>query len=740
MSRKTSLANIEHDWSNHIPNEYRDFVQDSFNSSQYLAQTLKDSKDLQIVLANLNFGVSNLAKQIEHKVRDQHENLLQNLSNVNELQNVLESVRNGIASLKLSMERWGQRIQVVADLLRRIIRFQQLVKRLELEYSKEDSRDLTKLALTLHELDTLCEESNFDGLEIIESEIPKLKETRRNVEMTINELLENGLSKQRHADIASAIQIYHNLGQLRYKITHILNSGLAQMTDKIKQCFNMGTYQKEMRDSTAQSSKRTADSSSSTSSQWIPIFWTRLERLLDFSFGQFVRINVLEKVLARTRNPKSQLTFLDEVMKDRETGLLQEFWQTLSISLEYVIFDVSKTSPVLHNLLINNYPRLLRLVHEFFSRISVVSGTVHISDKTSSPESVLLLRSIIPLESSYVSKSLARLYDPVNLAFSSSGSRCAPSRNDMAGIVRVISSELELIKFDKPLFSKIAKNVMKSLRLYAQRTESMVAIDSTAYAIMDGPSSSSQSLNIDLLNSIYLLTENVGKIVSEYDAGMVNGIVDIVQDLKQLLVGIFGPLLQNIQKELELTILKIHREDFTRTQLIATRVLTLFVRHASVIRLSNETVKLRLTNDMAQVEFLVNQFLMEFKSSLGELSGGAYKMIKAFRQLLFADLHSITLASPALQSLPAIIILNNFIARSPGSSLVFPHHFCSWTDEEYSVWLERNKEEDYVSIVEKCMNAYVEDVKRTGGVQFVAELAKMRELIADWKNNKGLGR
>lgn len=44
--------------------------------------------------------------------------------------------------------------------------------------------------------DTLCEGSNFDGLEIIESEIPKLKETRRNVEMTINELLENGLSKQ----------------------------------------------------------------------------------------------------------------------------------------------------------------------------------------------------------------------------------------------------------------------------------------------------------------------------------------------------------------------------------------------------------------------------------------------------------------------------------------------------------------------------------------------------------------
>lgn len=108
---------------------------------------------------------------------------------MNELQNVLESVRNGIASLKLSMERWVvlslflfsridinvtksrlkskvnqpyeqcklyttqiERIQVVADLLRRIIRFQQLVKRLELEYSKEDSRDLTKLALTLHEL------------------------------------------------------------------------------------------------------------------------------------------------------------------------------------------------------------------------------------------------------------------------------------------------------------------------------------------------------------------------------------------------------------------------------------------------------------------------------------------------------------------------------------------------------------------------------------------------------------
>ena len=68
-------------------------------------------------------------------------------------------------------------------------------------------------------------------------------------------------------------------------------------------------------------------------------------------------------------------------------------------------------------------------------------------------------------------------------------------------------------------------------------------------------------------------------------------------------------------------------------QALAQRVLLLFVRHAAMIRPISETGKLRLTQDMPQLELALAPL---HKGSLSSL-GWAYCELRAFRQLLFVE-------------------------------------------------------------------------------------------------------
>ena len=71
-----------------------------------------------------------------------------------------------------------------------------------------------------------------------------------------------------------------------------------------------------------------------------------------------------------------------------------------------------------------------------------------------------MLHPLLPFESIYLGKSLSRLLDPVNSAFA--GNKL-PSRDDVDRITRVISSELEIAKFDFGLIKLITNNIKKAL-------------------------------------------------------------------------------------------------------------------------------------------------------------------------------------------------------------------------------------------------------------------------------------
>ena len=86
-----------------------------------------------------------------------------------------------------------------------------------------------------------------------------------------------------------------------------------------------------------------------------------------------------------------------------------------------------------------------------------------------------LKRCLAVFEQAYLSKSLSRLFDPINLVFSS-GSTHTPTGDELSGIVKTISSELSVASVDTQLSVTVARNVAKTIQLYCVKSEQLVSL------------------------------------------------------------------------------------------------------------------------------------------------------------------------------------------------------------------------------------------------------------------------
>lgn len=87
-----------------------------------------------------------------------------------------------------------------------------------------------------------------------------------------------------------------------------------------------------------------------------------------------------------------------------------------------------------------DYPKLVKLLNDFFSRVAMHNGTL-LADYSQTPEYVIMLRSFQTFQASFLAKSLQRMSDVVNTTFPSYGNRVSrnpPTRNNVQSITRII--------------------------------------------------------------------------------------------------------------------------------------------------------------------------------------------------------------------------------------------------------------------------------------------------------------
>nr|XP_045243418.1 conserved oligomeric Golgi complex subunit 5 isoform X5 [Macaca fascicularis] len=639
------------------------------------------------------------------------------------------------------------RLQVACDLLRRIIRILNLSKRLQGQL-QGGSREITKAAQSLNELVVLVPDSfvlrwwatiaaslkiqhissnsfsyylsqgiDLSGIEVIENDLLFIARARLEVENQAKRLLEQGLETQNPTQVGTALQVFYNLGTLKDTITSVVDGYCATLEENINSALDIKVLTQPSQSAVRGGPGRSTMPTPGNTAALRASLWTNMEKLMDHIYAVCGQVQHLQKVLAKKRDPVSHICFIEEIVKDGQPEIFYTFWNSVTQALSSQFHMATNSSMFLKQAFEGEYPKLLRLYNDLWKRLQQysqniqgnfnASGTTdlyvdlqHMEDDAQDifipkmpdydPEKALK-DSLQPYEAAYLSKSLSRLFDPINLVFPPGG-RNPPSSDELDGIIKTIASELNVAAVDTNLTLAVSKNVAKTIQLYSVKSEQLLSTQGDASQVI-GPLTEGQRRNVAVVNSLYKLHQSVTKVVSSqssFPPAAEQTIISALKAIHTLMENAVQPLLTSVGDAIEAIIITMHQEDFSgfggtcegllyrslsssgkpdvpcslymkelqgfiarvmsdyfkhfecldfvfdNTEAIAQRAIELFIRHASLIRPLGEGGKMRLAADFAQMELAVGPFCRRV-SDLGK----SYRMLRSFRGALEAYVQSV---------------------------------------------------------------------------------------------------
>ncbi|KAI9619378.1 hypothetical protein KEM48_006290 [Puccinia striiformis f. sp. tritici PST-130] len=483
-----------------IPPEYQVYLDPNFDPQEFANSVLNKeayhstdttqfgSGDVSGVLTKLNQGIEDITKQIRSQVTTHHLKLLKKASSVASLEQPLQSVKNALLQLESNLEKLHKKIgnrhstledalnrldryQAAAELSRRTSRFVTLAKRLETqmaELNESHSRIveiiLAESALTLSELEKLLDSELESAISITEEEPPNPSSIDPISQQTACSIRALKVIQPHVQAIVAARK------KVEEQMSKILNQGLVQLdrpmlSSSFQTAYNLSILDRSLKkpaqmvypqptSSFGYKSRARTEPTPSTLPHWTSTLWTRLEGMIDDLSTSCVKVYTLEKVLEWKKDPITGLPFLEVVTS---TGSMLEerpstvFWTTLSSALSKETRETLRTSNFIAQTLTTNYPHLLRLFQEFFARISIHTSTTY-NTSFQSPETILTLRAILPLENIYLNRSVSKMNEAAN-----------SGRVDK--LTTTISNELDAARFDPLLLRSVTKNLRKLSRI-----------------------------------------------------------------------------------------------------------------------------------------------------------------------------------------------------------------------------------------------------------------------------------
>uniref|UniRef100_A0A8D3E4S1 Conserved oligomeric Golgi complex subunit 5 n=1 Tax=Scophthalmus maximus TaxID=52904 RepID=A0A8D3E4S1_SCOMX len=712
---------------------YADFLAGDFDVKTYTAQAIHHAVIAEH-LAKLAQGISQLDKELHSQVVARHEDLLSQATGIESLEGKEKQlIRTKIVDpYNKIMARITQlaRLQVACDLLRRIIRILYLSKRLQGQL-QGGSREITKAAQSLNELDYLSQGVDLSGIEVIENDLLLISRARLEVENQAKRLLEQGMEIQNPTQVGTALQVFYNLGSLRETISSVVGGYRTTIQDNITSALDIKGLTQPANPRGAPG--RAVLPTPGNTAAFRAALWTNLEKLMDQICAACRQVQHLQKVLMKKRDPVTHVCFIDEISKDGQPDILYTFWTDVTNALRVEFHRATEASSFLKQAFDGEYPKLLRLYNELWRRLQQYSASLGSLTSSGgmdtsldimvpetdtqdlfthgkqdySPEKALK-DSLQPYEAAYLSKSLSRLFDPINLVFPMGG-RNPPSSDEMDSIIKTISSELNVALVDPDLSLAVAKNAAKTVQLFCVKSEQLVSLmGSAVQPLLQSVSDSIEAIIITLHQ------EDFSGPLSSPDKPDVPCSL-YMKELQGFISRVMADYFRHIQCS-----------DFIyeSTESIAQRAIELFLRHASLLRPLGEGGKMRLAADFAQMEMAVGP-LCRRVSDLGK----PYRMLRSFRPLLFQTSELIA-ASPAVGDLIPYSILLHFLFNRAPSELRSPHQRAEWSIARYSQWLDDHpSERDRLSLIRGALEAYVQSVRARQGKEFAPIYPIMLQLL-----------
>ncbi|KAN0065089.1 hypothetical protein ACQY0O_001585 [Thecaphora frezii] len=623
-------------------------------------------------------------------------------------------------------------------------------------------------------------------LDVVKQYLPSIDMARQTVTDYMEDMVVRGLRDLSPIMLSSSLQTAYNLGTLPDLVRDLLADLTEVVKDRIRAAFDMASLGRELgglkepmavappayasykgrRHGTADASAASAQVAAS--SQWSAALFRRLETLVVTEMGAVCsKVYTLEKVLRLKTDPDSGVNFLDEALRVLGDRPSLTFWTTLAQSLEAQSREAARRSPFVAQILSASstgetgtgagYPGLLRLFHQFFAKVSVYTDIVYTASQQS-PETVIALRSLSHLESSYLDASTAKVVDIVQTALSP---RRVPTVADGDSVVRAISNLLDAARFD-PLLSKSAvKRVEKQIDEAIARVENMAIRDNTAYTLHAHDTTASQALNAGLASFCFRVAQGVSQLSADHlhDATRSTRVASLSTKLESTWQGaIMQPLLTAVRAELATTLARMHQANlgkpmqaaggdgvaigggsgssvymtdlsdqvwFLREKVLArydvgavktkralelsVYTLRLFLVHASLLSPLSEAGKLKLAADMTALEFALEQLLADMPAlpvQAGSGAGGArldvascgapWKAVRAFRPFLFLTTSEILKDGDQahVAQLPAYVVAHHLLGRSQEASHPWFYERKGWTRKQYVEWILDKSRDD----------------------------------------------
>lgn len=321
-----------------------------------------------------------------------------------------------------------------------------------------------------------------------------------------------------------------------------------------------------------------------------------------------------------------------------------------------------------------------------------------------------------------------------------------PGRSDMQTLARTIVSEVDQTGQDPVLLEAALQQLRRAVTLFCANVKRITnkgkAATSTTPTLGRTPA---QAHNVSLLTVLHQLDEALSD-VSTRVTSAANAVASDAVSLKalsalcaqelepcrelihELEYAILGTYLQGLCAVLESIFAKMHDESFADLPATSTsaatakssgsrymseftgafhvvleehikrlpnalfagrcvsdfvaRLISVFLRHAALLRPLEESGKLRLAHDMAQLELRLAQLLPL------ETLGAPYDELRAFRHMVFLE-SSAVLRDATVDKIRPTNVWHHLIARAP-VALQLPHHRKRWSAAKYVEWLDKS--------------------------------------------------
>ncbi|GER45088.1 conserved oligomeric Golgi complex subunit, partial [Striga asiatica] len=441
--------------------------------------------------------------------------------------------------------------------------------------------------------------------------------------------------------------------------------------------------------------------------------------------------------------------------------ILYRVWDALTKSFASQMKSVFTASSFVKEIFTSGYPKLVMMIENLLERISRDTDVKGVPPALSSQGKEQMVASIEIFQNAFLGLCLNRLSDLVNSVFSTSSRGGVPSKEHIARITSRIQEEVEAVQQDGRLTLLVLREINKVLILLAQRVEYQISTGPEARQIT-GPATPAQVKNFTLyqhlqeihtrITSMLAGLPTVASDVLSPALGAIHGVaVDSVTSLFQAMLerlescilqihdqnfgtlGLDAAMDSNASpymEELQKNIIHFRAEFLSRllpssgaistgieticTRLVrsmASRVLTFFLRHASLVRPLSESGKLRMARDMAELELVVAQNLFPV-----EQLGGPYRALRAFRPVIFLETSQLG-SSPLLQDLPPSVVLHHIYSRGP-EDLQSPLQRNKLTPLQYSLWMDSQGEDQIWKGVKATLDDYAAKVGARGDKEF----------------------